>query len=99
MSTSTEPAPPDPRQNQILAAHPRAECERFLPALKLVPAPADWTLSQLGDHVNFLQFPASGVVSLTLTVPSIGFRPRQKSSPERLLPGNEFETCQFRCGS
>lgn len=82
MSTSTKPVPPDPRQNQILAALPRAEYERILPDLQLVPMPADWTLSESGDHVNFLHFPTSGIVSLIYAL-------EDGSSSEIALVGNE----------
>jgi CRP-like cAMP-binding protein len=82
MSTTTNPAPSDPRQNQILAALPRAEYERLLPDLQLVPMPIDWTLSESGDHVNFLHFPVSGIVSLIYAL-------EDGSASEIALVGNE----------
>ena len=82
MSTSKTTAPPDPRQNQILAALPKAEFERLLPDLQLVPMPVKWTLSESGDHVNFLHFPISGIVSLIYAL-------EDGSSSEIALVGSE----------
>jgi len=82
MSTSPKPVEPDPKQNQILAALPKAEYERLLPDLQLVPMPVDWTLSESGDHVNFLHFPISGIVSLIYAL-------EDGSSSEIALVGNE----------
>lgn len=82
MSTVLTASPPDPRQNQILAALPKADYERLLPDLHLVPMPADWTLSESGDHVNFLHFPISGIVSLIYVL-------EDGSSSETALVGNE----------
>ena len=81
-STTAATAPPDPRQNQILAALPKAEYERLLPDLHLIPMPVKWTLSESGDHVNFLHFPISGVVSLIYAL-------EDGSSSEIALVGNE----------
>jgi len=74
--------PPDPRHNQILAALPKTEYERLLPDLQLVPMPVKWTLSESGDHVNFLHFPVSGIVSLIYAL-------EDGSSSEIALVGNE----------
>lgn len=82
MSTLSKAAPPDPKQNQILAALPKAEYERLLPDLQLVPMPTGWTLSESGDHVNFLHFPISGIVSLIYAL-------EDGSSSEIALVGNE----------
>jgi CRP-like cAMP-binding protein len=77
------PAPaPDPRLNQILAALPAADYERLLPDLHLVPMPRNWTMSESGDHVNFLHFPTSGIVSLIYAL-------EDGSSSEIALVGNE----------
>lgn len=82
MSTQAKTALPDPKQNQILAALPKAEYERLLPDLKLVPMPAKWTLSESGDHVNFLHFPVGGIVSLIYAL-------EDGSSSEIALVGDE----------
>ena len=57
-------SPPDPKQNSILAALPARDYGRLLPDLELVEMPLEWTMSESGDHVNYLHFPTSGIVSL-----------------------------------
>lgn len=54
----------DPRKNSILAALPAEDYERLLPDLELVEMPLGWTISEAGDHVKFIHFPISGIVSL-----------------------------------
>lgn len=54
----------------------------MLPDLELVEMPLRWTLSESGDHVNFLHFPISGIVSLIYTL-------EDGSSSETALVGNE----------
>lgn len=73
---------PEPKQNRILAALPAADYERLLPGLELVPMPLGWTMSESGDHVNFLHFPISGIVSLIYDL-------EDGSSSEIALVGNE----------
>lgn len=82
MSKSSKPSVPNPKQNQILAALPKTEFERLLPDLELVDMPLGWTLSESGDHVNFLHFPISGIVSLIYAL-------EDGSSSEIALVGNE----------
>jgi CRP-like cAMP-binding protein len=82
MSTQLKTATADPKQNRILAALPKADYERLLPDLQLVPMPLDWTLSESGDHVNFLHFPISGIVSLIYAL-------EDGSSSEIALVGDE----------
>jgi CRP-like cAMP-binding protein len=81
-SRSRNAAPPDPRQNRILAALHTLDYERLLPDLELVALPLGWTLSESGDHVNFLHFPTSGIVSLI-------YQLEDGSSSEIALVGNE----------
>jgi hypothetical protein len=73
---------PEPRQNRILASLPAKDYARLLPDLNLVDMPLKWTLSESGDHVNFLHFPISGIVSLIYTL-------EDGSSSETTLVGNE----------
>ncbi|WP_342618332.1 Crp/Fnr family transcriptional regulator [Rhodoferax sp. GW822-FHT02A01] len=73
---------PDPRLNQILAALPAADYARLLPDLERVPLPRRWTMSESGDHVNYLHFPTSGIVSLIYAL-------EDGSSSEIALVGNE----------
>jgi CRP-like cAMP-binding protein len=72
----------DPKQNRILAALPAADFARLLPDLELIPMPLGWTMSESGDHVNFLHFPTTGIVSLIYDL-------EDGSSSEIALVGNE----------
>ncbi|MCU6434744.1 helix-turn-helix domain-containing protein [Undibacterium sp. Jales W-56] len=82
MSTSETKPEPDPRQNRILAALPKSEYERLLPNLKFVEMPLGWTVSESGDHVDFVHFPISGIVSLIYAL-------EDGSTSETALVGNE----------
>lgn len=82
MSKIIKASPPDPKQNCILAALPNLDYERMLPDLELVPMPVGLTMSESGDHVNFLHFPTSGIVSLIYIL-------EDGSSSEVALVGNE----------
>ncbi|MFZ6749609.1 Crp/Fnr family transcriptional regulator [Undibacterium sp. Ren11W] len=73
---------PDPRLNQILAALPDEDYARILPNLQLVEMPRGWTMSESGDHENYLHFPTSGIVSLIYAL-------EDGSSSEIALVGNE----------
>lgn len=73
---------PEPKQNRILASLPAKVYARLLPDLNLVEMPLSWTMSESGDHVNFLHFPISGIVSLIYTL-------EDGSSSETALVGNE----------
>jgi len=73
---------PDPRANRILAALPSKDYQRLLPSLELVDMPLGWTISESGDHVNYLHFPISGIVSLIYAL-------EDGSSSEVALVGNE----------
>jgi CRP-like cAMP-binding protein len=72
----------DPKHNRILAALPAADYERLLPDLEFVPMPLGWTMSESGDHVEFLHFPTAGIVSLIYAL-------EDGSSSEIALVGNE----------
>jgi CRP-like cAMP-binding protein len=74
--------PPDPKLNRMLAALPAKDYERLLPDLELVDMPLGWTMSESGDHVNFLHFPTSGIVSLIYSL-------EDGSSSETALVGSE----------
>lgn len=71
-----------PKQNRILAALHAQDYERLLPELKLIEMPLGWTMSESGDHVNFLHFPVSGIVSLIYEL-------ENGASSEIALVGNE----------
>ncbi len=72
----------DPQQNLILSSLPKSDYERILPSLEFIEMPLGWTMSESGDHVNFLHFPTSGVVSLI-------YQLEDGSSSEIALVGNE----------
>ena len=82
METTDSKAPPDPKLNRILAALPATDYARLLPDLEFVDMPLGWTMSESGDHVNFLHFPTSGIVSLIYAL-------EDGSSSEIALVGNE----------
>ncbi len=82
MSKIVTATAPDPRLNHILRRLPATEYERLLPDLKLVPMPRKWTMSESGDHENYLHFPTSGIVSLIYDL-------EDGSSSEVALVGNE----------
>lgn len=83
-TTATTPPElaPEPRQNRILDALPAADYARMLPDLEFVPMPLGWKISGSGDHVNYLHFPISGIVSLI-------YQLEDGSSSEIALVGNE----------
>ena len=55
---------PSPKLNHILASLPAEDYERILPDLKLIDMPLGLTMSESGDHISYLDFPVSGIVSL-----------------------------------
>ena len=54
----------NPKLNNILASLNKADYDRILPDLKLVEMPLGWTIAEAGDHIKYIYFPISGVVSL-----------------------------------
>lgn len=54
----------------------------MLPDLEFVPLPLGWTMSESGDHVNYLHFPTTGIVSLIYDL-------ENGSKSEVALVGNE----------
>jgi CRP-like cAMP-binding protein len=82
MLKTDKAAIPEPTQNRILAALPALDYERMLTDLEYIPMPLGWTMSESGDHVNFLHFPTSGIVSLIYDL-------ENGASSEIALVGNE----------
>lgn len=80
--SKTEPAHSEPKQNQILGALPAADYERLLPDLESVHLRRGLTMLESGDHVDFLHFPVSGIISLI-------YKLEDGSSSEIALVGNE----------
>lgn len=72
----------NPRQNLILASLPAADYERILPDLEPIDMPLGWTISEAGDHVKYLHFPTSGIISLIYNL-------ENGSSSEIAVVGNE----------
>lgn len=82
MTTTSKSDAPNPKLNQILASLPAVDYARLLPDLELVAMPRGWTMSESGDHVNYLHFLTSGIVSLIYAL-------EDGSSSEIALVGNE----------
>ena len=86
MPNKTRESPPEPKhepkQNRILAALHAPDYARLLPDLEFIPMPLGWTMSESGDHVNYLHFPTTGIVSLIYDL-------EDGSSSEIALVGNE----------
>lgn len=64
MTITQQSRPHEPAENRILGALPKADYERLLPDLELIPLPLGWVISDGGDHVNFVYFPVTGIVTL-----------------------------------
>ena len=69
-------------ENFILAALPESDFERLLPDLELIELPLGWVISESGDHIDYVYFPVSGIVSLIYDL-------EDGSSSEVALVGNE----------
>ena len=67
-----------PRQNHLLAALPRPDYERLLPALEPVTLQQGWTVHDAGDCERHLYFLTAGIVS-RLYVTQSGLRPNSRS--------------------
>ena len=74
--------PLEPRQNHLLAALPRAEYERLLPHLELVPLPLGKALYESGDPLSHVYFPTTSIVSLLYVM-------ENGASAEIAVVGNE----------
>lgn len=72
----------DSRQNNILASLNKTDFERILPDLEFVELPLGFILSEAGDHVEYVHFPISGIVSLIYDL-------EDGSSSEIAIVGNE----------
>ena len=82
MPKKTNTPPQSPLENLILAALPAADFAGLLPDLELVELPLGWVISESGDHINYVYFPVSGIVSLIYDL-------EDGSSSEVALVGNE----------
>ena len=55
---------PETRQNQLLAALPAAEWQRWLPQLERVEMPLGQVLYESGTTLSHVYFPLTAIVSL-----------------------------------
>jgi CRP-like cAMP-binding protein len=79
----TDPIPnPDPRMNQLLAALPEAEWQRWLPLLEAVDMPLGQVLYESGGTLRYVYFPTSSIVSLLYVM-------EDGASAEIAVVGNE----------
>jgi len=61
---ATPPAPTDPKTNQLLAALPPEEWQRWWPQLELIDLPLGQVLYEPGSTLSHVYFPCSAIVSL-----------------------------------
>ena len=73
---------PDPKKNQLLAALPDAEWQRWLPQLEAVEMPLGQVLYESGSTLRYVYFPTSSIVSLLYLLES-------GASAEIAIVGNE----------
>ena len=73
---------PDPQKNQLLAALPDAEWQRWLPQLELVEMPLGQVLYESGGTLSHVYFPTTAIVSLLYVM-------ENGASAEIAVVGNE----------
>ena len=56
----------EPRRNQLLAALPEAEWDRWRPSLEWVELPLGQVLYESGATLNHVYFPTTAIVSLQI---------------------------------
>ena len=71
-----------PRQNHLLAALPREDYERLLPALEPFALPSGWIVHEAGGCEEYLYFLTAGIVSRFYVTPS-------GATAEFAITGNE----------
>jgi CRP-like cAMP-binding protein len=76
------PAPPNPRQNHLLAAIPEAEWKRFAPHLLPVQLTLGDVIYESGGDQSFVYFPTDAIVSMLYVM-------EDGSSAEIAIVGNE----------
>jgi len=76
------PTAPEPRNNQLLAALPEAEWERWLPQLEPVEMPLGQVLYESGTTLSHVYFPLTAIVSLLYVM-------ENGASAEIAVVGNE----------
>jgi len=78
--TSTSIA--DPKQNHLLAALPTLDYARLRPDLEHISMPLGWALCESGDHMDYVYFPATSIVSMLYVM-------ENGASGEIAVTGNE----------
>lgn len=73
---------PDPQKNQLLAALPDAEWQRWLPQLESVEMPLGQVLYESGGTLSHVYFPTTAIVSLLYVM-------ENGASAEIAVVGNE----------
>jgi CRP-like cAMP-binding protein len=73
---------PDPRKNQLLAALPDAELQRWLPQLESVDLPLGLVVYESGSTLSHVYFPTTAIVSLLYVM-------ENGASAEIAVVGNE----------
>lgn len=76
------PSTPDPRQNQLLAALPESDWQRWQPQLEWVDMPLGKVLYESGGKLSHVYFPTSAIVSLLYVM-------ENGASAEIAVVGNE----------
>ena len=76
------PTAPEPRKNQLLAALPDAEWQRWLPQLEPVEMPLGQVLYESGTTLSHVYFPTTAIVSLLYVM-------ENGASAEIAVVGNE----------
>ena len=76
------PLPHSPRENHLLAALSAEDYARMLPNLELIAMPLGWALYEAGDHLSYLYFPTTSIVSLLYVM-------ENGESAEIAITGNE----------
>ncbi len=76
------PTAPEPRKNQLLAALPAAEWDRWLPQLEWVEMPLGQVLYESGTTLSHVYFPLTAIVSLLYVM-------ENGASAEIAVVGNE----------
>jgi CRP-like cAMP-binding protein len=76
------PLPQSPRENHLLAALSADDYGRMLPNLEFVTMPLGLALYEAGDHLSYLYFPTTSIVSLLYVM-------ENGESAEIAITGNE----------
>ncbi|RPJ48145.1 MAG: Crp/Fnr family transcriptional regulator [Betaproteobacteria bacterium] len=74
--------PHHPLQNHLLAALPAADFARLLPDLELIAMPLGWAVCESSDHMAYVYFPTTSIVSLLYIM-------EDGASAEIAVTGNE----------